>query len=151
MFIPFIFALVSAADIRFLEAQIREVPLMMKFKIASARPTPVLLVFIAGLVFPSQGQIPQLLHYQGRVAVGCPPVNFDASGLFKSALWDGPGKDFSGRNSRGKLCGGSQSAIKNSSAKKPWHSGLAGYVPFSFKFTKPVFSPFPAEPKLPSV
>jgi hypothetical protein len=31
-------------------------------------------------------QIPQLINYQGRVAVGSPPVNFDGTGLFKFAM-----------------------------------------------------------------
>ena len=31
-------------------------------------------------------QVPNLLNYQGRVAVGTPPVNFDGSGSFKFAL-----------------------------------------------------------------
>ena len=31
-------------------------------------------------------QVPQILNYQGRVAVGDPPVNFDGTGSFKFAL-----------------------------------------------------------------
>jgi formylglycine-generating enzyme required for sulfatase activity len=31
-------------------------------------------------------QVPQIINYQGRVAVGSPPVNFDGSGAFKFAL-----------------------------------------------------------------
>jgi hypothetical protein len=34
----------------------------------------------------TQAQVPQLINYQGRVAVGTPPVNFDGSGHFKFAL-----------------------------------------------------------------
>lgn len=34
-------------------------------------------------------QVPQILNYQGRVAVGDPPVNFDGSGAFKFALVQG--------------------------------------------------------------
>ena len=33
-------------------------------------------------------QVPQILNYQGRVAVGDPPVNFDGSGAFRFALVD---------------------------------------------------------------
>lgn len=33
-----------------------------------------------------QAQVPQILNYQGRVAVGSPAVNFDGSGTFKFAL-----------------------------------------------------------------
>lgn len=36
-------------------------------------------------------QVPQILNYQGRVAVGSPPVNFDGSGAFKFALVDAVG------------------------------------------------------------
>lgn len=36
-------------------------------------------------------QVPQILNYQGRVAVGDPPVNFDGSGEFKFALVQGEG------------------------------------------------------------
>jgi len=36
-------------------------------------------------------QVPQILNYQGRVAVGDPPVNFDGSGAFKFALVQGEG------------------------------------------------------------
>jgi hypothetical protein len=31
-------------------------------------------------------QVPGILNYQGRVAVGDPPVNFEGSGAFKFAL-----------------------------------------------------------------
>ncbi len=34
-------------------------------------------------------QVPNFLNYQGRVAVGTPPVNFDGTGSFKFALVDG--------------------------------------------------------------
>jgi len=36
-------------------------------------------------------QVPQMINYQGRVAVGSPAVNFDGSGAFKFALVDGTG------------------------------------------------------------
>jgi formylglycine-generating enzyme required for sulfatase activity len=36
-------------------------------------------------------QVPGILNYQGRVAVGSPPVNFDGSGGFKFALVDAAG------------------------------------------------------------
>lgn len=36
-------------------------------------------------------QVPQILNYQGRVAVGSPPVNFDGSGSFRFALVDAAG------------------------------------------------------------
>jgi formylglycine-generating enzyme required for sulfatase activity len=36
-------------------------------------------------------QVPQIINYQGRVAVGNPAVNFDGSGAFKFALVNGDG------------------------------------------------------------
>ena len=36
-------------------------------------------------------QVPQILNYQGRVAVGDPPVNFEGSGAFKFALVNADG------------------------------------------------------------
>ena len=36
-------------------------------------------------------QVPGILNYQGRVAVGSPPVNFDGSGGFKFAFVDAAG------------------------------------------------------------
>ena len=36
-------------------------------------------------------QVPQILNYQGRVAVGIPAVNFDGTGAFKFALVQGEG------------------------------------------------------------
>lgn len=38
-----------------------------------------------------EAQIPQILNYQGRVAVGTPAINFDGSGSFRFALVNGPG------------------------------------------------------------
>jgi hypothetical protein len=46
-------------------------------------------VFTLALVGPLAAQVPQLLSYQGRVAVGAPPVNFNGSGQFKFSLVDG--------------------------------------------------------------
>lgn len=46
-----------------------------------------LLALGGGLLLPPAfGQVPQLVNYQGRVAVGNPAVNFDGSGQFKFAL-----------------------------------------------------------------
>jgi hypothetical protein len=39
----------------------------------------------------SHAQVPQIINYQGRVAVGTPPVNFDGTGQFKFALVNGGG------------------------------------------------------------
>lgn len=43
------------------------------------------------LPHPAFGQVPQLVNYQGRVAVGNPAVNFDGSGQFKFALVNADG------------------------------------------------------------
>ena len=53
------------------------------------KPSPhirpwTLLVFALLLASTLQAQVPQLINYQGRVAVGT--VNFNGSGLFKFAL-----------------------------------------------------------------
>ena len=49
--------------------------------------TPFLLVVTALSVAPLSAQVPQLINYQGRVAVD--GVNFDGAGAFKFALVDG--------------------------------------------------------------
>ena len=38
-----------------------------------------------------RAQVPQLVNYQGRVAVGAPPVNFDGTGQFRFALVNAAG------------------------------------------------------------
>lgn len=43
------------------------------------------------IVHALHAQVPQPLNYQGRFAVGTPPVNFDGTGAFKSALVSGDG------------------------------------------------------------
>ena len=50
-------------------------------------------LFSAALIVASMlsAQVPQILNYQGRVAVGDPAVDFDGSGSFKFALVDGAG------------------------------------------------------------
>ena len=49
----------------------------------------ILLAFLAMLGVPAQAQVPQMINYQGRVAVGT--TNFDGSGSFKFALVDASG------------------------------------------------------------
>lgn len=53
----------------------------------------VLLSFFAlSLLSPhSLAQVPQIINYQGRIAVGTPPVNFDGTGSFKFALVNADG------------------------------------------------------------
>ena len=58
------------------------------------KTTPILWTFALILMVTATGlraQVPQLLNYQGRVAVGNPPVNFNGSGSFKFALVQGEG------------------------------------------------------------
>ena len=45
-----------------------------------------LVILHSSFVIPLQAQVPILLNYQGRVAVGTPPVNFDGPGQFRFAL-----------------------------------------------------------------
>lgn len=44
-----------------------------------------------GAVTWAEAQVPQILNYQGRVAVGSPAINFNGSGSFKFALVQGTG------------------------------------------------------------
>ncbi|MFT4549212.1 MAG: hypothetical protein ACI8XO_003793, partial [Verrucomicrobiales bacterium] len=59
----------------------------------NARTPLVALVAALALLTPTalHAQVPQIINYQGRVAVGDPPVNFDGSGSFKFALVEGAG------------------------------------------------------------
>ena len=52
------------------------------------RPSFLLLCLLtlSASLLPVRAQVPQLINYQGRVAVGTPAVNFDGSGSFKFAL-----------------------------------------------------------------
>ena len=58
------------------------------------KTTPILRALALVLTLTAtalHAQVPQILNYQGRVAVGDPPVNFDGSGAFKFALVQGAG------------------------------------------------------------
>ena len=51
--------------------------------------TPILSLILGSvlsLVTLASAQVPQMINYQGRVAVGDPAVNFNGTGLFKFAL-----------------------------------------------------------------
>jgi len=70
-----------------------------------------LTAFIAVLFFLSpalQAQVPQLINYQGRVAVGA--VNFDGSGQFKFALVNGNGSSTFWSNNGSSIAGSEPSA-----------------------------------------
>jgi len=64
---------------------------------------------LAAILFTSllHAQVPQLLNYQGRVAVGNPAVNFDGSGQFRFALVNAAGNTTYWSND-GTSVGGSQ-------------------------------------------
>ena len=68
-------------------------------------------LFSAALTAASllSAQVPQILNYQGRVAVGDPAVNFDGSGAFKFALVGGAGPSSYWSND-GSSTGGSEPA-----------------------------------------
>jgi len=59
----------------------------MKTRLHHATLATVLIFLTAAL----HAQVPQLLNYQGRVAVGNPAVNFDGSGQFRFALVNAAG------------------------------------------------------------
>jgi hypothetical protein len=54
----------------------------MKF-IPLLRTLAVILTFASTTLY---AQVPQILNYQGNIAVGTPPVNFNGSGVFRFAL-----------------------------------------------------------------
>ena len=54
--------------------------------------TPILSLILGSvlsLVTLASAQVPQMINYQGRVAVGDPAVNFNGTGEFKFALVNG--------------------------------------------------------------
>ena len=56
--------------------------------------TPILSLILGSvlsLVTLASAQVPQMINYQGRVAVGDPAVNFNGTGAFKFALVNGDG------------------------------------------------------------
>ena len=56
--------------------------------------TPILSLILGSalsLIQLASAQVPQMINYQGRVAVGDPAVNFDGTGEFKFALVNGDG------------------------------------------------------------
>jgi len=56
--------------------------------------TPILSLILGSvlsLVTLASAQVPQMINYQGRVAVGDPAVNFNGTGAFKFALVSGDG------------------------------------------------------------
>src|SRR5947209_7107485 len=64
------------------------VPVSRSNRTASAMKPLLRRLALVALFFTSQlhAQVPQLVNYQGRVAVGSPAVNFNGAGQFKFAL-----------------------------------------------------------------
>lgn len=71
-------------------------------------------------------QVPQILNYQGRVAVGAPAVNFDGSGAFKFALVDGAGTTSYWSNDGTSSAGGEPTAAVTLTVTKGLYSVLLG-------------------------
>ena len=89
----------------------------MKFKSAF-----IALVFVA--LAPLQAQVPQLINYQGRVAVGA--VNFDGSGQFKFALVDTAGNSTYWSNDGTSTAGSEPTAAVTLTVSKGLYSVLLG-------------------------
>ncbi|MGI8604581.1 MAG: hypothetical protein ACR2OZ_16540 [Verrucomicrobiales bacterium] len=86
-------------------------------------PTLVLLLLATGAV---QAQVPQLINYQGRVAVG--GVNFDGSGQFKFALVDDEGTTTHWSNDDTSTSGREPSATVTLAVTEGLYSALLGNV-----------------------
>ena len=89
----------------------------MKFKSAF-----IALVFVA--LAPLQAQVPQLINYQGRVAVGA--VNFDGSGQFKFALVDTAGNSTYWSNDGTSTAGSEPTTAVTLTVSKGLYSVLLG-------------------------
>ncbi len=74
----------------------------------------------------SQAQVPQLINYQGRVAVGTPPVNFDGSGQFKFALVNANGSTTYWSNDGTSTAGSPPTAAVSLNVTKGLYSVLLG-------------------------
>ena len=81
---------------------------------------------VLSLVTLASAQVPQMINYQGRVAVGDPAVNFDGTGLFKFALVDSSGS-ISDWSNDGTSTGGSEpTAAVSLTVTKGLYSVLLG-------------------------
>ena len=72
---------------------------------------------VVSLVAPSAAQVPQILNYQGRVAVD--GTNFDGTGQFKFALVDGAGVNTS-RPATATLTGSSVTSVTVTDGGAGW-------------------------------
>ena len=82
----------------------------------------ILGLFISGV--SSNGQVPQLINYQGRVAVG--GTNFDGSGQFKFALVNTEGNTTYWSNDGTSTAGGQPAAVVSLPVSKGIYSVLLG-------------------------
>lgn len=71
-------------------------------------------------------QVPQIINYQGRVAVGNPPVNFDGSGQFKFALVNTDGTTSYWSNDGTSTAGSQPTAAVTLTVTKGLYSVLLG-------------------------
>ena len=85
-------------------------------------------LFSAALTAASllSAQVPQILNYQGRVAVGDPAVNFDGSGAFKFALVGGAGPSSYWSNDGSSTVGSEPAAAVTLTVTKGLYSVLLG-------------------------
>ena len=78
---------------------------------------PGLAAFLLAAAPVARAQIPQLINYQGRVAVG--GVNFDGAGQFKFALVEGAGVNTS-RPATATLTGSSVTSVTVTDGGAGW-------------------------------
>jgi len=93
------------------------------------KTTPILraLALVLTVTSPAlQAQVPQILNYQGRVAVGDPPVNFDGSGAFKFALVNPDGTTSYWSNDGSSTSGSQPTAAVSLPVTKGLYSVLLG-------------------------
>ncbi len=81
---------------------------------------------IAVLASVASAQVPQLLNYQGRVAVGTPAVNFDGTGQFRFALVDAAGTTSYWSNDGTSTAGSQPTAAVSLTVTKGLYSVLLG-------------------------
>ena len=91
--------------------------LLLSFAVAA-------LCSLAFLIAPASAQVPQLINYQGRVAVGT--VNFDGSGAFKFALVNGDGTATYWSNDGTSTAGSEPTAAVTLTVTKGLYSVLLG-------------------------
>jgi len=84
----------------------------------------ILLAFLAMLGIPASAQVPQIINYQGRVAVGA--TNFNGSGAFKFALVNAAGTTTFWSNDGTSAAGSQPTAAVTLTVTKGLYSVLLG-------------------------